>query len=183
MNFCSHCGSQEIRFEIPADDTFMRHICSNCGTIHYQNPKMVVGCLPLYKGKVLMARRAIEPRLGLWNLPAGFMENGEKAEEGAIREVWEETEAKVKIDRLHALYSLPQFNQVYLHFIGELESDQFAKRTSESLEVKLFDFDEIPWDEIAFESSTFALKKYLKNPDSEKVHIGYFHYKHLGIKE
>lgn len=172
MNFCSNCGSSDLSFIIPEGDSFPRYCCQNCNTIHYQNPRVIVGCIPVWNGKILLGKRAIEPRKGLWNLPAGFMENGETAEDGAAREVFEETKANVKVLRLHTVFSLPQFNQVYLHFLAEMEDGKYAESTSESLEVKLFEPDEIPWDEIAFESSTFALKNYLKDPENISVHIG-----------
>ncbi|GAA4836604.1 NUDIX hydrolase [Algivirga pacifica] len=175
MNFCSHCGSNALKFEIPAGDTHHRFVCDACGTIHYQNPRIIVGCIPIYEGKVLLARRAIEPREGLWNLPAGFLENGERAEEGARREVKEETDALVEVVRLHTIFDLPEFNQVYLHFLAEMQAPHFASKTSESLEVRLFEEKDIPWEEIAFASTTFALQRYFENPTTENVHRGVFY--------
>jgi len=133
---------------------------------------MVVGCLPVYQDKILLCRRAIEPRYGLWNLPAGYLENGETVEEGALRETWEEARARVAITRLHCLYNLPHVQQVYLHFLATMSQPDY-KAGPESLEVKLFAADELPWDEIAFSSSTFALKMYLKyGNDYQDLHIG-----------
>lgn len=172
MNFCSNCGSDKIRLTIPDGDSYQRLVCDNCGTIHYQNPRIIVGCLPIYKNKILLCKRAIQPQKGLWNLPAGFLENGEKAEEGAARETYEESLARVEITKLHVVFSLPKVNQVYLHFLAKLKDQQFGP-TQESSEVCLFSIEEIPWDEIAFHSSTYALEKYMEyGEDYTGVHVG-----------
>ncbi len=159
MKFCSHCGSADIRLKIPKGDNRERYICSHCNTIHYSNPKVVVGCLPVWEDKVLLGKRSIGPRKGLWNVPAGFMENGETVEEGAKREVFEETNAKVEISGLLTLYSIPRINQVYMHFFGNLENLDFSAGM-ETSDVQLFSEAEIPWDSIAFSSSEFTLKHY-----------------------
>lgn len=172
MNFCSNCGSNEINLKVPQGDTYARFVCNNCNRIYYQNPRIIVGCLPFSGDKIMLCKRAIQPQLGLWNLPAGFMENGEKAEEGALRETFEESQAKVKLIKLHAVYSLPKVNQVFLHFLADINDQHFGP-TSESLEVRLFKMGEIPWDEIAFHSSTFSLKKYFEYGLSyQGVHLG-----------
>ena len=119
MNYCSHCGSDQIQLRIPDGDNRARFVCGNCETIHYSNPNIVAGCLPIWEGKVLLAKRAIEPRIGYWNVPSGYMENGETVEEGAAREVWEEAAAKVEITGMHTLYDIPHINQVYIHFLGK----------------------------------------------------------------
>lgn len=175
MNFCSNCGSDSLEFKIPEGDNYARFVCNNCGTIHYQNPKIIVGCLALHQEQVLLCRRAIEPRYGFWNLPGGFMENGETVEQGAQRETLEETNASVDIIRLHSVYNIPHVNQVYLHFLANMEEPYFTE-TSESLEVKLFTPSEIPWDEIAFSSTTFSLQKYFEYKETQypPVHIGEF---------
>ena len=161
MNFCSKCG-HEISFgKIPNDEKPRFH-CTNCKTIHYQNPNIVAGCLPIWQDKVLLCRRAIEPRKGFWNVPAGYLENEETVEAGAMREVWEEAMAKVSILSLHLVYSIPQFNQVYMLFLAELSEPIFDVGI-ESLEVKLFSESEIPWNEIAFSSSTKALEYYFED--------------------
>lgn len=161
MNFCSNCGHKISFGEIP-DDNRPRFHCENCGTIHYQNPKIVTGCLPIWKDKVLLCRRAIEPRKGFWNVPGGYMENGETIEEGAKREVWEEALAKVNITSLHLVYDIPQINQVYVHFLGDLVNGEFGIG-EESTEVRLFREDEIPWKEIAFSSSKRTLQLYFES--------------------
>ena len=137
LNYCSNCGSASIGLKIPKGDTYKRFVCENCGTIYYSNPRVIVGCLPVYEDKVMLCRRAIQPQLGLWNLPAGFLENNEKAEEGAVRETFEESRAQVDIIKLHVVFSLPKVNQVYLHFLAKLNELSFGP-TSESSEVKLF---------------------------------------------
>ena len=173
MNFCSNCGSNSIQFKIPQGDTFHRHICDSCGKIFYNNPRIIVGCLPILDEKIMLCKRAIEPQLGLWNLPAGFLENGEIPEDGAARETLEESLASVEIIKLHCVYSLPKVNQVYLHFLAKLKDDQFGP-TSESLEVRLFNAEEIPWSDIAFHSSIFAIERYLESGFEYKgVHLGH----------
>ncbi len=154
----------------------MRHVCHNCDTIHYSNPRIIAGCLPIWEDKVLLCKRAIEPRLGYWNVPSGFMENGESVEEGAAREVLEEAEAKVKIIGVHALFSIPRINQVYVHFLGEMIDGKFGVG-AESLESQLFSEDKIPWKDIAFHSSIFTLKRFFEDRKKgiREVHIGGFY--------
>ena len=130
--------------------------------IHYQNPKIVAGCLPIWKDKVLLCRRAIEPRKGFWNVPGGYLENGETVEEGAKREVWEEALAKVDVTSLHLVYDIPQINQVYMHFLGNLMDGKFGVG-EESLETQLFSEEEIPWEKIAFTSSKCTLQLYFES--------------------
>lgn len=174
MNYCSHCGSQHLKRQIPEGDTLPRWVCSQCLTIHYENPRLVVGCLAVSGDKVLLCRRAIEPAYGKWNLPAGFLENGETVADGALRELWEEAEARMKIERLHCVFDLPQTKHVYMHFLGELSAKGFGCGV-ESLEVRLFSEKEIPWKEIAFSSSVFALKKYFEGKRSgfKGCHLGF----------
>lgn len=171
MNYCSNCGSNELNFVIPIGDHKERFVCANCTTIHYSNPNVIVGTLVVHNGGILLAKRAIEPRLGLWNLPAGFLENNELTPDGAKRETFEETLAKVEIKHLHCVYDLPKVNQVYLFYRAELLQDTIGV-TPESSEVRFFKFNEIPWDELAFTSSAFAIKTYLENKESTQTHIG-----------
>lgn len=175
VNYCSHCGSSEIQFTVPEGDNRMRHVCGNCGRIHYSNPRVIVGCLPLWEGKIMIARRNIEPRKGLWNLPSGFLENGETVEQGALRELQEETMATGKIVRPHAIYNLPQANQVYIHFVVALDSDHF-ELTSESSEIAFFAPNDVPFSDMAFSSSTFSIKRHIEYPDGPPngIHIGTF---------
>jgi ADP-ribose pyrophosphatase YjhB (NUDIX family) len=148
MKYCSHCGNEVIQ-RVPAGDNLPRHVCDACDTIHYQNPNIVTGCIPVWGDRILLCRRAIEPRYGLWTLPAGFMENDETTAEGAAREAMEEANARLSDLALYGLFNLPHINQVYTMFRGILVDGQ-AHPGSESLETRLFAEDEIPWEELAF---------------------------------
>ena len=148
MNFCSHCGAG-VEVRVPTGDDRPRHVCPNCRAIHYQNPKIVTGCIPEWEDRILLCRRAIEPRYGLWTLPAGFMENGESTEDGAARETREEASARVEISGLFTLFNLPHINQVYLLFRARLLDLDFAPG-AESLETSLLSEADIPWDRLAF---------------------------------
>ena len=175
MNFCSHCGSNDIHLSIPEGDTFPRYVCTKCETVHYQNPNMITGAIPVWQGKILLARRGIEPRKGFWNLPCGFLELNETVEEGAIREVKEETGIDIALHHLHTVYNLPHANQVYVIFVADMIHDNF-ELTPESTDIKLFKLDELPWDEIAFSSNSFALKNYIQDLKTgfKAVHLGTF---------
>ncbi len=159
MKFCSHCGSDRVALRVPEGDTLPRFVCANCRTIHYQNPKVVVGCLPVWEDRVLLCRRAIEPRYGRWTLPAGFLENGETVTAGALRETMEEARARVELGELYTLISLPQINQVYMMFRARLLDLEFGPGV-ESLEVALFDEAEIPWEALAFRTITRTIRNY-----------------------
>ncbi len=159
MKFCSHCGSPRIELRVPEGDNLPRFVCAACGTIHYQNPKIVVGCLPEWEGRVLLCKRAIEPRYGLWTLPAGFLENGETIVAGALRETEEEAHARVEPLDLYTVISLPQINQVYMMFRARLLDLKFGPG-SESLEVKLVDEADVPWESLAFRTITRTLRNY-----------------------
>ena len=148
MNYCSECGA-EVRIEIPAGDNRPRYVCANCGAIHYSNPKIVAGCLPVWEDRILLCRRAIEPRHGLWTLPAGFMEDDETVIEAAARETLEEAGARVHIRDLYTAISLVHINQVYMMFLADLVDTDY-EAGEESLEVELFREDQVPWQDIAF---------------------------------
>lgn len=148
MNFCPHCGAGLTR-RIPTGDDRLRFVCDQCQTIHYQNPRMVVGTIPEWQDRILLCRRAIEPRAGLWTLPAGYLENGESLVDGARRETREEAGASLKSLAPFALFDLPFINQVYLIFRGSLATTT-CHPGEESLEVGLFSEAEIPWDALAF---------------------------------
>ncbi|MEL7310130.1 MAG: NUDIX hydrolase [Pseudomonadota bacterium] len=169
MNFCSNCG-HKVERAVPEGDTHERWVCPNCGMIHYQNPKIVVGCVPERDGKILLCKRAIEPRHGYWTVPAGFMELQESMAEGAARETQEEAMAEVEIHRLFAAVDVPHAGQVHVFFTASLISD-FAPGP-ESLDCKMVTPDEIPWDEIAFPSGTFALRKWVEDGGQDRgVHL------------
>lgn len=176
MNYCSNCGSK-VTFQEVEGDTKMRYVCNTCNTIHYQNPNVVVGCLPVWEDQVLLCKRAIEPRLGYWNVPGGYLENGESVEEGAMREVFEEACIKVEVIGLLSVFSIPHINQVYMHFLAKMPDLRFAPGI-ESLEVELFKEEDIPWDEIAFSSSVFSLRSYFQNrlDGVHKVHVSTFEF-------
>lgn len=160
MNFCSNCGHTVSR-AIPEGDTHERWVCDECTIIHYQNPKIVVGCVPERDGRILLCKRAIEPRKGFWTVPAGFMELKESMGQGAARETMEEACAEVEIGHLFAAVDVPHAGQVHVFFTARLVSD-FAPGP-ESLETAMFDPADIPWDDIAFPSGTYALRKYLED--------------------
>ena len=159
VKFCSACGAERIELRIPEGDTLPRHVCAACGTIHYQNPKIVVGCLPEINDQVLLCLRAIEPRRGLWTLPAGFLENGETLTAGAVRETLEEANAHVAIGDLYTIISLPHISQVYMMFRAQLLDRGFGPG-AESLDVRLFDEDAIPWEDLAFRTIGRTLRNY-----------------------
>lgn len=166
MKYCNQCG-EKVDQGIPENDNRLRFICSVCETIHYQNPNIVAGTLPLIMGddgrdKVLMCRRAIEPRHGLWTLPAGFMENGESVEQAALRESHEEANAVVENLRLYTVMSMPHINQVYMMFMGNVPDGQYSPGI-ESLETQLFDEEEIPWSEMAFHVISKTLQCYFQD--------------------
>ena len=159
IKFCTQCGSEKIERRIPPGDDREREICGSCGHIHYVNPKIVVGSIPVWGEQILLCKRAIEPRYGKWTLPAGFMEEGETLAEGAARETLEEAGARITIEQLYASYSLPGISQVYVLFIAKLDDLDYSAGT-ESLEVALFHEHEIPWDELAFATIREGLKRY-----------------------
>lgn len=163
MNYCSGCATS-LTFSIPSGDALPRYHCPSCGIIHYQNPKLVVGTLPVFAGKILMCRRNIEPRFGLWTLPGGFMENGETLEQGALRETWEEAQTRPEIRQMLSLISLPQYDQVHAYYLADMNSPDCAI-TPESSEVTLFDLADIPWAKIAFRTVGATLKHYVAHHD------------------
>ncbi|GBH25497.1 NUDIX hydrolase [Burkholderia vietnamiensis] len=156
MKFCSVCG-HEVIARIPQGDNRERFVCDHCGTIHYQNPRNVVGTVPVWGDQVLLCRRAIEPRYGFWTLPAGFMEMGETTAEAAARETLEEAGARVEIQNLFTLPNVPPVHQVHLFYLARLIDPDY-EAGEESLEVKLFDEADIPWDEIAFPTVSQTLR-------------------------
>lgn len=170
MNFCSNCGNP-VSLQVPPDDNRERHVCGHCSTIHYQNPKMVIGSIPLWdengSGKVLLCRRAIEPRRGYWTLPAGFMENNETTGEAAERETLEEAGARIELQELYTMMNVPHVHQVHMFYRARLLDLEFSAGT-ESLEVKLFAEAEVPWDEIAFPTVSKTLKLFFADLASHR---------------
>lgn len=153
-----------FRRRIPDGDDRRRLVCDTCGFIQYENPRIVVGSVAGWEDRVLLCRRAIEPRKGYWTLPAGYLELGESPEVGAVREAWEEARAELEIDRLLAIYSITRISQVQLIYRARLKHPGVAPGP-ESLEVALFRFDEIPYGDIAFPSVHWALKDYRETLD------------------
>jgi ADP-ribose pyrophosphatase YjhB (NUDIX family) len=177
MKFCSHCG-QPVTLVVPEGDHQRRHVCTACGTVHYQNPKIVAGCVPEHEGRILLCRRAIEPRLGFWTIPAGFMENGETTQDAARREAAEEALAEVEIDSLLAVVHVLHADQVHVMFRARLPRPRFGVG-QESLEVILCEEADIPWKDIAFLSVEFALRRYL---DDRRLGVEQHHFKTLDLR-
>jgi ADP-ribose pyrophosphatase YjhB (NUDIX family) len=167
MKFCTVCGNS-VHVAIPTDDNRERHICKTCGEIHYHNPKNVVGTIPLWENKILLCRRAIEPRKNYWTLPAGFLELHETSAEGAVRETLEETGATVDVGALFTILNVPHIGQIHWFYIAQMTSAKFSPFTSESTEVALFDEADIPWDEIAFLTVKTALKNFFADRHAGK---------------
>ncbi|MDD3354732.1 NUDIX hydrolase [Zoogloea sp.] len=161
MNFCSHCGAA-VTLKLPAGDNLPRHVCNQCGMIHYQNPKVVVGAITEWEDKILMCRRAIEPRYGYWTLPAGFMENNETCGEAAVRETLEEAGAQIALGPLFAFVDLPHISQIHIIYRARLLNLDF-KPGEESLEARLISESEIPWQDIAFRSIDYTLKCFFED--------------------
>lgn len=172
MKYCNQCGAP-VALKIPAGDTVPRHVCDTCEAIHYVNPKIVAGCIPEWEDRILLCRRAIEPRVGYWTFPAGFMELGESTEEAAARETLEEARARVSIDSLYAVFTLRHVSQVYVVYRGRMHEQEFSCG-SESLDVRLFDQDEIPWQDLAFPVIREILRRYAadRRAGSFSVHSG-----------
>lgn len=161
MKYCSSCG-KKVSLVIPEGDNRYRHVCDGCDIIHYENPKIVTGCIPEWQDKILLCKRAIEPRVGLWTLPAGFMENSETNIEGAARETAEEANAKIENMQLFSVFSIAHINQVYTMYRGDLVGGE-ASPGIESLEVALLTEAEIPWENIAFQVISETLKLYYED--------------------
>ena len=172
MNYCSNCG-KSLSFSTPPGDDRPRFLCHSCGAIHYQNPLMVVGCIPEAEDKILLCRRSIEPCSDKWTLPAGYLENGETVCAGALRETYEEACANVEIIAPYAMYNIRHVSQIYLMFRARLLDNDF-KPGNESKEVRLFNEEEIPWDEIAFTVITKTLGNYFRDRAAGEFpfHIG-----------
>jgi ADP-ribose pyrophosphatase YjhB (NUDIX family) len=162
MKFCSECA-HPVSLQVPPDDNRMRYVCSNCGTIHYQNPKMVIGSIPVWEQdgelRLLLCKRAIEPQYGYWTLPAGFMENDETTGDAARRETLEEAGARIELHELFSLLNVPHVHQVHLFYRATLLDLDYSAGI-ESLEVGLFTENEIPWDEIAFPTVDITLRAF-----------------------
>lgn len=169
INFCSACGAPVV-VRVPPGDSLPRHICDRCNAVHYSNPKLVVGALPEWENRILLCRRAIEPRHGLWTLPAGFMENNETIADAAVRETVEESGAHIELGEIYTLISVPHISQVHVIYRARLLDLDFAPG-EETLEVALFREQEIPWEEIAFRTIAITLRHYFT--DRRSGHFGF----------
>ena len=176
MKYCSDCASPLVR-KIPAGDNRERHCCESCGVIHYQNPKVVVGTVPVLDGRILLCRRAIEPRYGYWTLPAGFMENAETAAEGALRETREEAGIEVELGDVFSMISVPHVDQVHVFYLARMHSAQ-TDPGEETLETALFEEAEIPWEQIAFRTVETTLRWYFADRVRQQftMHTGDIHF-------
>jgi ADP-ribose pyrophosphatase YjhB (NUDIX family) len=171
MKFCSNCANP-VALNVPPGDHLPRYACANCGTIHYENPRIIAGCVIEHEGKILLCKRAIEPRLGFWTTPAGFMENGESVQNAAAREAMEEALANVRIGTLLSVVNVLRAHQVHITFRATLIEPTFGSGP-ESLESRLYGEEEIPWSDLAFLSVEFALRRYLddRRLGQEKLHF------------
>ena len=169
MKYCSTCGEQ-VEQKIPQGDNRYRYVCVSCETIHYQNPRIVAGTVPVWGDEVLLCRRAIEPRYGYWTLPAGFMENSETTVEAAARETLEEALASVTMGELYSIIHVPHINQVHMFYRATLNSKDFGAG-EESLETRLFPFSDIPWDELSFPTVRRTLELFLEDHGREQFHV------------
>ncbi|MBS3804352.1 MAG: NUDIX hydrolase [Oleiphilaceae bacterium] len=167
MKYCSSCG-HPVEERIPVGDNRPRFVCPNCDTIHYQNPRIVAGTVPVWERQILLCRRAIEPRYGYWTLPAGFMENTETTDEAAARETLEEALADVTIGHLYTVIHVPHIDQVHMFYLAEMKDSNFGAG-DESLETQLFELDKIPWDEISFPTVKRTLEHFIE--DMERDHF------------
>lgn len=172
MNYCPNCG-EPVVVRVPEGDTLPRYVCDHCDAIHYQNPKIVAGCIPVWEDRILLCKRGIEPQLGKWTLPAGFMENGETVQQAAARETMEEALADVTDLKLFALFNIPHVNQVYVMFRGRMSERQFGPGY-ESLSCELVTEGQIPWAEIAFPVIDRTLRLFLEDRRSDRfgIHTG-----------
>lgn len=161
MHYCSSCGSS-VEYRVPDGDDRQRHVCSSCGIIHYINPRIVAGTIPVWNDQVLLCRRAIEPRYGFWTLPAGFMENTETTTEAALRETMEEACARVELEGLYTVLNVPHIDQVHLYFRARMVAPEFGAG-AESLETALFSEDEVPWEDLAFPTVSETLRRFFRD--------------------
>ena len=171
MKFCSDCGAN-VELKIPDDDNRERFVCTSCNVVHYQNPNVGVGTIPVWINEagephVLLCKRNIEPRLGFWTVPAGFLENGESCAEGAARETMEESCANALDLNMYRVLNVPRNNQIHMFFTATLATPNY-QTTTESSQVALVTFDKIPWTQLAFPTVFRALKDFVEDWSSKK---------------
>ncbi|WP_028357770.1 NUDIX hydrolase [Brackiella oedipodis] len=166
QKFCTQCGGQLTRLVLEGDHA-PRDVCLHCGAVHYRNPLVVVGAIPVYRNKILLCQRAIEPRYGTWTFPSGFMELNESSAEGAARETLEEAGATVQIGNLHCVINIPDISQIHIYYLAHCSSD-YLDPGPESLAAGFYDLAEIPWENLAFRSIRTALEHYVNDLNLEK---------------
>lgn len=176
IHYCTQCANPLARI-IPPDDNRVRDVCLQCGSVHYQNPRNVVGVIPIWEDKILLCKRAIEPRYDTWTLPAGFMELKESTAEGALREADEEAGVKLELAQLFTLIDVPEAGQVHIYYLAKVLSPELNPGP-ESLEAKFFDFDEIPWDNLSFRTVSSTIEHYLADRET-----GVFNVHHYSLTE
>lgn len=172
INYCTQCANPLARI-IPPDDNRVRDVCLQCGSVHYQNPRNVVGVVPIWGDKILLCKRAIEPRYDTWTLPAGFMELKESTAEGAMREADEEAGAHLELGELFTVIDVPEAGQVHLYYLATVTSPELNPGP-ESLDARFFALDEIPWDNLSFKTVSTTIEHYLA--DRQKGHFSVHHY-------
>lgn len=172
QKFCSVCGTALTR-RIPPEDNRVRDVCDQCGAIHYQNPRNVVGVVPVYGDRILLCRRAIEPRFGKWTLPAGFMELGETTAQGAMRETQEEAGAQIELGPLYTVIDVPQAEQVHFFYLAKVTSEALYPGP-ESLEAAFFRLEDIPWNELSFRTVSTTLRHYVEDAKTGVFPIHYY---------
>lgn len=175
INYCSVCGAP-VSLQVPPGDSVERHVCMSCRAVHYRNPKLVVGALPVWEDRVLLCKRAIEPRYGKWTLPAGFMENNETVAAAAVRETVEEAGAHIELGDMYTMISVPHISQVHVIYLARLVDLNFAPG-EESLAVDLFREGEIPWDDIAFRTIGLTLRHFFADRAA-----GHFSFRNCAIE-
>lgn len=171
-NFCGQCGTPITR-RTPPGDNRERDLCEQCGAINYQNPRLVVGTLPVWNDHVLLCLRAIEPRANTWTLPAGFMELSETTGQGALRETREEAGVEVRLGDLYTVIDVPQVDQIHVYFLAHADNDQ-VDPGPESLEARYFPIDDLPWDNLSFRSVSTTLKHYLNDRARGRFETRYY---------
>ncbi len=176
QKYCSVCGTELTR-RVPPEDNRVRDVCDQCGAVHYQNPRNVVGVVPIYGDRVLLCRRAIEPRFGKWTLPAGFMELGETTAQGAMRETQEEAGAQIELGPLYTIIDVPQAEQVHFFYLAKVVSEALYPGP-ESSEAAFFRLDDIPWGELSFRTVSTTLQHYV-----EDARTGVFPIHHYDLPE
>lgn len=180
QKFCSQCATP-ITQRIPPDDNRLRDVCDHCGAVHYQNPRNVVGVLPIWHDKILLCRRAIEPRYNTWTLPAGFMELGETTAQGAMRETQEEAGAQIELGPLYTIIDVPHAEQVHFFFLAKVLSEELYPGP-ESLEAAFFDVDDIPWSELSFRTVISTLKHYVEDRKTGEFPVHHYDIAHPAHK-